>query len=80
MKKAYRTMGLIKCLILTKVSNNVQLQLYVSLARIQVEYCTHVWRGLGNDNTIVIEKNAEKSNALYTECPDMSYKLSFTKT
>ena len=62
--KAKRVMGLIKRTVGYKVSQNVKWQLYSTLVRSKLEYCTQVWGGMSKTDTIKIER-IQKSATRY---------------
>ena len=71
--KAIRMLGLIKRTIGYRAPQNVKLQLYLSLVRSNLEYCTQSWNGLTKQNRIKIERVQRVATRYILNYPDMSY-------
>ena len=72
--KAKRIMGLIKRSIGYKAPQSVKRQLYISLVRSQLEYCTPVWSGLSKENTTAIERVQRAATRYILDFPNKNYK------
>jgi hypothetical protein len=72
--KANRIMGLIKRTVGFNVSYVVKYQLYNSLVRSKLEYCTQVWGGLSKSNMVKIERVQRRATRYILNFSDLDYK------
>jgi hypothetical protein len=66
-------MGLIKRTVGFGAPQNVKLQLYQSLVRSNLEYCTQAWNGLTKCNRIKLERVHCAATRYILNYPDISY-------
>ena len=71
--KANRMMGLIKRTVGFHAPVKVKLQLYTTLVRSQLEYCTQSWNGLTKSNKVKIERIQRAATRYILNYPNMSY-------
>ena len=72
--KANRVMGLIKRTVGYEVDEKVKLQLYISLVRSKLEYCTQVWGGMTKSDNLKIERIQRSATRYILNFPDLNYK------
>ena len=78
--KANRMMGLIKRTVGYEAPKNVKLQLYTSLVRSNLEYCTQAWNGLTARNKIKIERVQRAATRYILNYPNLTYPERLLKT
>lgn len=71
--KAYRMMGLIKRTVGFHAPLKVKLQLYTTLVRSQLEYCTQSWNSLTKGNKVKLERVQRAATRFILNYPNMSY-------
>jgi hypothetical protein len=77
--KAKRMMGLIKRTVGYRAPQNVKLQLYTSLVRSNLEYCTQAWNGLTKQNRVKIERIQRGATRYILNFPTICYTARLTK-
>jgi hypothetical protein len=76
---ANKMLGLIKRSVGFKAPKHVKKQLYISLVRSQLEYCTSAWSGTTKHNVTNIERVQRTATRYILDYPDMSYKARLKK-
>jgi hypothetical protein len=71
--KANKVMGLIKRTLGYNAPISVSKQLYISLVRSILEYCTPVWSGMTVNETILIERVQRAATRFILHSPDIDY-------
>ena len=72
--KANKIMWLVKRTIGFNAPQHVKLQLYTTLVRSKLDYCTQVWGGLNKANTLRIERTQRSATRYILNFPDLNYK------
>jgi hypothetical protein len=72
-EKAYRMMGLIKRTVGYHAPQNVKQQLYTTLVRSNLEYCTQAWNGLTARNRVKLERVQRAATRYILNFPNISY-------
>ena len=78
--KANRILGLIKRTVGFNAPEHVKLQLYQSLVRSNLEYCSQAWNGLTITNRVKLERVQRAATRYILNFPDMSYVERLSKT
>ena len=78
--KANRVLGLIKRTVGFNSPEHVKLQLYKSLVRSNLEYCSQAWNGLTAINRVKLERVQRAATRYILSYPDMSYVQRLSKT
>ena len=71
---ANRTLGLIKRTVGFKAPMSVKKQLYITLVRTKLEYCSPVWGGLSKTNAVKLERIQRDATRYILDYPDFNYK------
>lgn len=72
--KANRVMGLIKRAVGYDAPRHVKLQLFATLVRSKLEYCTQVWGGISQVNMVKLERVQRSATRYILDYPDMCYR------
>jgi hypothetical protein len=72
--KANKIMGLVKRTLGFTAPVVVKKQLYVSLVRSGLEYCSQVWSGTTSQNVLLIERLQRSATRYILQRPDLDYK------
>jgi hypothetical protein len=72
--KANKVMGLVKRTVGYNAHTSVTRQLYISLVRSLLEYCTPVWNGLAMHDVILIERVQRSATRYILKFPDIDYR------
>jgi hypothetical protein len=72
--KASKVMGLVKRTLGYTAPVTVKKQLYVSLVRSGLEYCSQVWSGTTSQNILLIERLQRSATRYILQQPDLDYK------
>lgn len=78
--KANRTMGCVKRAVGYHVEEKVKKQLYCSLVRPQLEYCSPLWNGTTRKNTFHVERLQRSATRFMVGYEDLNYQERLTRT
>ena len=71
--KTNRVMGVIRRTVGYSAPTSVKRQLYISLARSCLEYCSQVWSGTSSENIQLIERVQRSATKYILQQPDLNY-------